>query len=309
MKTKKIEVLMAAYNGAAYIGEQIDSILAQTYDAWTLTISDDGSDDGTDAIVDEYVRRYPDRIRRVRSGRRFGSAKAHFMWLIGQCDAEWIALSDQDDVWSEGKLERLMEAMLAAQARLGSDTPVLVFSDQTVTDERLNTIAPSLMRYQKQYFERFDFRSILMQNVVTGGAMMINRALARLAGRCADTSRVIMHDWWLAAVAARFGEIVYIDEPLGAYRQHGGNSVGAKHFGSVEYVAKMLSRADRLRETIRLKKGQAREFMNTYAGELSEDDVRFLSAFGEEKSGFRFYIDHKNLVHGMLRLAGFAWLG
>ncbi|MDO5299617.1 MAG: glycosyltransferase [Clostridia bacterium] len=49
-----------------------------------------------------------------------------------------------------------------------------------MTDEHLRPIAPSLMHYQKQYFEHFDYRSILMQNVVTGGAMMINRALADL---------------------------------------------------------------------------------------------------------------------------------
>ena len=46
--------------------------------------------------------------------------------------------------------------------------------------DRLKPLAPSLMRYQKQYFETFDYRSILMQNVVTGGAMAINRALACL---------------------------------------------------------------------------------------------------------------------------------
>ena len=218
MQSKRIEILMAAYNGAPYIGGQIDSILGQTDINWHLTISDDGSTDNTDAVIDEYVRRYPDKVQRAYSGRRFGGAKDHFFWLTAQCDADYIAYCDDDDTWRADKLEKLRNAMWDAESRLSSDTPILVFSDQTVTDEKLNMLAPSLMRYQKQYFENFDYRSILMQNVVTGGAMMVNRALARLALQCVDTSQVIMHDWWMAVVAARFGEIVYIDEPLGAYR-------------------------------------------------------------------------------------------
>ena len=122
--------------------------------------------------------------------------------------------------------------MQDAESRLGSEAPILVFSGQTVTDEKLGAIAPSLMRHQKQCFERFDYRSILMQNGVPDGAMMVNRALAKLALECRDPSQVIMHDWWMAAVAARSGEIVYIDEPLGAYRQHGSNRVGRSVWGA-----------------------------------------------------------------------------
>lgn len=62
MQSKRIEILMAAYNGAPYIGEQIESILDQTDADWHLTISDDGSTDTTEAIVDEYVRLHPDRV-------------------------------------------------------------------------------------------------------------------------------------------------------------------------------------------------------------------------------------------------------
>ena len=90
---------MAAYNGAPYIREQVDSILCQTDTNWHLTVSDDGSTDGTDAILDEYARRYPDKVRRVVSGRRFGGAREHFFWLTAQCDSAYLAFSDQDDVW------------------------------------------------------------------------------------------------------------------------------------------------------------------------------------------------------------------
>ena len=309
MQSKRIEILMAAYNGAPYIREQIDSILSQTDTNWHLTISDDGSTDGTDAIIDEYVRRHPDKVQRVYSGRRFGGAKDHFFWMTERCDADYIAYFDDDDTWKADKLEELRKAMQDAEERLGNDTPLLVFSDQTVTDEKLNTLSPSLMRYQKQYFEHFDYRSILLQNVVTGGAMMINRALAGLALRCEDTSQVIMHDWWMAAVAARFGQIVYIDKPLGAYRQHGHNSVGAKNVGSLAHVLHKLCHTREIERTLTDKKAQASVFERTYAPMLEEADRAFLGQFARRRSGLVFYLRNRALVHGFFRLAGMIALG
>ena len=309
MQSKRIEILMAAYNGTPYIREQIDSILGQTDTNWHLTISDDGSTDGTDAIIDEYARQYPGRVQRVYSGRCFGGAKGHFFWLTEQCDADYIAYCDDDDTWRPDKLEKLQKAMRDAEERLGNDKPLLVFSDQTVTDDKLNKLAPSLMRYQKQYFEYFDYRSILLQNVVTGGAMMVNRALARLALRCVEPSQVIMHDWWMAAVAARFGEIVYIDEPLGAYRQHGHNSVGAKNVGSLAHILHKLGHTREIRRTLTDKKAQASVFDRTYVPMLEEADRAFLGQFARRRSGLVFYLKNRALVHGFFRLAGMIALG
>ena len=309
MQDNHIEILMAAYQGASYIREQLDSVLSQTDENWHLTISDDGSTDGTDMIIDEYVRNYPDRIHRVYAAQRFGGAKAHFFWMTENCNASYIAYCDDDDVWCSSKLERLRQNMLEAEKQEGKDTPILVFSDQTVTDEYLKSIAPSLMRYQKQYFEHFDYRSILMQNVVTGGAMMINRALADLAMRCADTSQIIMHDWWMAAVAARFGRIVYIDEPLGAYRQHGDNSVGAKDVGSSVYVRRMMSSLGSVRAGLLCKKRQAQVFAETYSALLDEKDRIFLQGFSRGRSGPWFYLKNRELIHGGFRLMGMMTLG
>jgi len=118
-----------------------------------------------------------------------------------------------------------------------------------------------------------------------------------------------MHDGWLAIVAARFGRVAYLDESTGYYRQHGGNSVGAKRFGSMAYVAGALGRPARLRAAIQAKKRQARAFERTYASRLSEEELRFLEAFGRARSGVGFYLAHRNLIHGACRLAGLSLLG
>ena len=305
----KIEVLMAVYNGSAYIREQIDSILNQTYENWHLTISDDGSTDGTDLIADEYAAKYPEQITRVYSGVRFGNARDHFMWLSENCTSRYMLYSDQDDVFNPEKMSRLMDAMQNAERQWGGDLPILVFSDQKVVDEKLNVIEPSLMRGQKQAFDSFDYHALLIQNVVTGGAMMVNRPLCSLAVQCRSRERIIMHDWWMAATAARFGKIIYLDEPLSLYRQHGGNSVGAKQVGSAGYIAGMMGNLRGVREMILRKKSQAGVFEETYTALLTAEDRQFLSRMKQSRSGIRFYLKNRGYIHGFFRFMGWVMLG
>ena len=309
MGKEKIEILMATWQGAQFLREQMDSVLAQTEDGWHLSVSDDGSTDGTGAILEEYASRYPDRISIAGTGRRFGNARDHFLWLIRNCGAEWMMLCDQDDTWAPDKVKEFRQAIDRAETDFGADTPLLVFCDQVPTDAELRPLADSLMRYQKQYTEAFDYRSILMQNVVTGGAAALNQALKQVILEYADAADMIMHDWWMAAAAARFGRIVYIDRPLGTYRQHGGNAVGAKAVGSAEDVRDRLGKIPELREAIRKKKRQAAAFRNVYRGRLTGEDLRFLDGFAKEKSGIGFYLKYGRLIHGAERKAGFTLLG
>ena len=304
-----VEILLAAYNGERFLREQLDSLLAQTWEQWHLTVSDDGSTDGTPAILDGYAAQYPDRIRRVRHEGRFGNARDHFFWLMKECGASYMMFCDQDDVWRPDKVEKTMRALLEAEEEAGADTPVLVFTDLTPVDERLRLIAPSLMKMQKQYTDVIDYRALLMQNIVTGCATGINRALAALAGHCKDTSQVIMHDWWLGVVAARFGKVVYLDESTMLYRQHGGNSVGAKNVGSVKDSLHTLSHINRLCRSISAKKRQANVYMQTYRVRLEPEELPFFHVFIRKRSGPAFYWRYRRLLHPLFRLAGMMLLG
>ncbi len=309
MEKKTVEILMATRNGEAFLQEQVDSILAQTDDGWHLTVSDDGSTDRTGELLDEYVHRFPKQITRIHSGRHFGNARDHFFYLIRACKAEWMMLCDQDDTWVPEKIVKFRKAAEEAGAQYGGKKPILIFCDQTPTDAALHPIAESLMDYQKQRRYVFDFRGILMQNVVTGGAMALNRVLAELSLECNDFSRVIMHDWWMAAVAARFGKIIYLDETLGTYRQHEENTVGAKAVGSTAYIQDRMSKISAVKETIRKKKEQAKVFQDTYSERLTEADLLFLQGFGKNRSGLGFYWKYRKLIHGAERKAGLALLG
>ena len=304
-----VEILMTSYNGERYVRAQIDSILAQKDERWHLTVSDDGSTDGTPGILDEYVALYPDKITRYHSGQRFGGACGHFLHLMNRCDAPYMLFCDQDDVWYPEKVGVMLEALMRAEAEAGRDKPVLVFSDLTPVDEQLRPLAASMMAYQDQRPEALDYRVLLMQNVVTGGATGFNRALARLAGRAEGEPDVIMHDGWAAAVASRFGRAVYIPQPLSAYRQHGDNSVGARDVRSVGYVMRMLSNLRQVRESLVKKKRQAALLARLYAAELDGQDDIFLQGFARSHSGPWFYWRYRRLIHGFWRLAGMMICG
>ena len=205
--TEKIAILMATYNGEKYIREQIDSILSQSYKQWELYIHDDGSNDKTNEIISMYADQYPEKIHIVRGGAT-GGAKNNFMFLMGAVKAPYVMCCDQDDVWLDDKIKRTIKAMKNAENYKGVNTPILVFSDLKVVDEKLNIISGSMNRLQRLNPKKTKFTDILIQSLVTGCTMMMNRSCIEMSLKVKHVNSIIMHDWWCSLVAAYFGEIV-----------------------------------------------------------------------------------------------------
>ncbi len=294
---ERIQVLLAAYNGEAYIGEQIDSILEQTVPGVELLISDDGSSDRTPEILREYHEKYPERItlydcRRRSAGSGEGRGRApqksevpapasHFFRLLDKADADYILFSDQDDVWKPEKTAVLLEEMkkLERGTPEGNRLPALVFSDMEVVDEQLRSIAPGFFAYSRVCPDRTFLSGLLVENPVTGGAMMINRALARLA--LPEPDACCMHDWWIALCASCFGQISCVKEALSEYRQHSSNVLGARRTGSLKDVRERLRRTEQVRDNYLRMFAQARAFEDRYGGRLSAGQRETLRAFDE----------------------------
>jgi len=118
-----------------------------------------------------------------------------------------------------------------------------------------------------------------------------------------------MHDGWLAAVAARFGRIIYLDEATVDYRQHSGNSVGGADVRSAGYVMRRLKALSQLKAMIAAKKKQAAVFAATYAECLSAEDSAFLNGFARKRSGPAFYWRYRKHLHSLYHRIGFILLG
>lgn len=192
--------------------------------------------------------------------------------------ADYFMLSDQDDVWLPHKARMLSDKMKEMEGEPGHGRlPLLVHSDLTVTDEELRPIADSFFRYQKISPERTRLSQLLVQNNVTGGAVMLSRSmlpyLKEIPGVC------LMHDAWLALIASCFGEIGWVDRPLYYYRQHGGNTLGAEKGDSLESVRERVKDTSSARENYRKMFGQADCFYHMFGSCLNREQRETLEAF------------------------------
>lgn len=109
MEKKTVSVVMCTYNGEKYLREQMDSILAQTYPIHEIIVCDDCSTDGTMNILQEYATKFP-FIKVHRNTRNKGcNQNFHDIFYQVSKKVDYIAISDQDDIWFPEKIGKLVQ--------------------------------------------------------------------------------------------------------------------------------------------------------------------------------------------------------
>ena len=193
----------------------------------------------------------------------------------------------------------------------GKQTPILIHTDLKVVDNNLNLISPSFRNYQniepnpKNLLPR-----LLVQNFVTGCTMMINKPLRDLI--IPIPTQAIMHDWWIALIAASFGKIAYISEPTVLYRQHQQNTVGARAWG-INYIFSRAKNIKKIKIDIQKTILQARIFREIYQNKLSEEQLEIINTYidlPDKPLLLRKYLMIKNGYYqlGKLKNLGFLTL-
>lgn len=224
-----VDILLPTYNGEKFLSAQIDSLLHQTYSDWRLIIKDDLSSDSTLSLVNEYKDKYPDKIVVLGNQSLKKGVIGSFENLLEVSAAHYVAFCDQDDVWNSDKLLLQVKKMRELEAIHGESMPILIHTDLSVVDDRLEMISESLWKHQHISPEKMSaLRRLLVQNCVTGCTVLINRPLAKLALPFPED--VIMHDWWMALIAVSEGVLCDMRATTVKYRQHDNNDTGAKHW-------------------------------------------------------------------------------
>lgn len=212
-----VAILLCTYNGEKYLAEQLDSIEAQSFTNWVLWASDDGSSDQTLLILHNYQKKWGAERLKIIEGPRAGST-SNFMSLLynESIEADYYALSDQDDIWHSDKLQRAREWL----STLPRSAPALYCTRTLLVDESNEEIGMS------ELFKRPpSFRNALTQNIAGGNTMVFNTGLRSRLGTVRPD--VVIHDWWLYLVAtACDGEVRYDPIPSLRYRQHQDNLIG-----------------------------------------------------------------------------------
>lgn len=286
--TQHMDILMSTYNGSEYLKDQIESVIHQDYEHWSLLIRDDGSTDGTIQIISNYALK-DCRITIITTDSRNIGPAVSFMKLLAHSSSDYFMFADQDDVWLPNKISLTAHELTKKHAE--KSTPQLVYSDLQVVDNDLKIINASFLRYQRLNPAKFaNFRRELLQNIVTGCTLGGNAALREKALQVMTRRKesVIMHDWWLALVAFYFGNVSYIPAAPILYRQHDNNQLGAKGSGFKRYAAMLKdpSTFDRAIDYLNKVSRQNRLFLETYENEITPADQKILKLIAESENNW-----------------------
>ena len=307
----KCSVALCTYNGERYIAEQLQSYLTQSVLPDELIVCDDGSTDGTIDIVQEFVRQAPFRVGFFRNVVNLGSTK-NFEKAASLCCGDIIFLSDQDDVWSPGKIE----AMVAA---FDCSNIVAAFSNARIIDGDNQDLGYGLWdaihfdnQQQRMVRQGRSFEALLRHNVVTGATLAFRRSQL---GAVLPIPCEWIHDAWIALLLAARGRLVAINRPYIDYRQHGANQVGARKRSVVDRVneirTKRVLARQYLDESMRYRQAQQRlgSFLSAIQRSQIDEKIQHL----ENRSGLRrrrlsrVPVVIKEAISGRYRRCAYGW--
>lgn len=243
-----ISIAMATYNGAKYLPEQIDSILSQTIQDIEIVISDDCSTDNSWSVLEKYAAQ-DRRIKIFRNEVNLGF-KRNFEKAIGLTKGEYIALCDQDDIWTSDHLEILLAKISNKMISAGNSELI---------DGNGNRIGITLKELEVFDVEDSDelhnaLSFLLFRNPVQGAAMMIRREFFSKALPIPDDIKY--HDAWFVVLSCFYGGLNYSNRVINFYRMHGDNVTGhrIKRKSRVWFLLRCTVRKDKSIDRITMVK-------------------------------------------------------
>lgn len=204
-KQPLVSIALCTYNGEKHLVEQLDSLVNQTYNNLEIIVVDDCSEDSTLNILKQYKAEYP--FFKVYQNRQNLGYIKNFEKAISLCNGDFIALSDQDDIWDSQKIALLTKSI---------NHNILIYHDSEFIDEKEQSLGMSMSDILNMYHGN-SYKPFLFFNCISGHAIFFKRELINY---CLPFPKEIFHDRWMAFVATNIGSIGYISKKLVHYRQH-----------------------------------------------------------------------------------------
>jgi len=225
----RVLICLATYNPDRDLFiRQISSLQDQSYPHWNCLISDDCSDTDTFRWICDRVKGDP-RFFVCRNQENLGFYHNFERLLTLAPPVDFIALSDQDDYWYPGKLERLLNEC--------DSSTMLVYSDMRIVRRDGSIVADSFWDSRKNYYQELDY--LILVNTITGAASLFRYSLVDYLLPFPCKFDHSYHDHWIGCMANALGEIRYVDEPLYDYFQHESNVLGQSSFAATTRLHKM----------------------------------------------------------------------
>jgi glycosyltransferase involved in cell wall biosynthesis len=237
-------VALCTCNGAGFLPEQLASYVAQTRRPDELVVCDDASTDATLSLLETFAAEAPFPVRIERNAERLGVSR-NFALAVRLCTGDVIALSDQDDRWLPHKLERITAMFESSRAvhAVFSDAD-LVNGHGQPTGRRLWESVGFLPAHQEAVRRGQAAPMLLRSNFVTGATLAVR---AELRDVMLPIPPIWGHEQWMALLAATFGELRMIAEPLIQYRLHERQQIGLRPM-PLDFKARQANRRKRRTE-------------------------------------------------------------
>jgi glycosyltransferase involved in cell wall biosynthesis len=220
----EVAVLLATHNPTETLEEQINSIYAQKSVKVKIYWGDDRSTEETK----EYVRKLLAGKNYVEIKDTGVGATKNFLYLLRFPTEDYIAFSDQDDIWLPEKL-----AQHVSLIKDSSDLPALSHSNSMVLKNGKTS-------KKKSVCQDHTFYQLSWQNCVQGCTTLLNSKAQQLLNSMPQ-NYVLAHDWWAAQVISLYGKIFFNENVDLLYRIHSENEVGLP--GTAARIKRSLSRS------------------------------------------------------------------
>ena len=204
-----VSIIVATYNGEKYLDEQLNSIAAQSYKDMEIIICDDNSTDGTKKIIKDFAENHP-YVFYYLSVNNQGVNK-NFEEGFVKARGEFIAISDQDDIWLPNKIEE--------QIKLFTNEEIVLTHSLSARFSG-NVLPAKKHDYTSRLFEGNDVRKLLLRNSVSGHNIIFRK---KLLDKILPIPNNIYYDWWLVQTAGCNGLIAATNKILAYHRAHENN--------------------------------------------------------------------------------------
>lgn len=219
-------VALCTYNGEKFLKEQLDSILAQKIAVHEIVICDDASTDGTISILKDYETKFPELFHIFINPDNLGYVQ-NFEKALSLCKGDVIFLCDQDDVWHQDKV-----GVISQYFTQHPETRIVAHNLELIGSYNGNKTFWDLKNfcYKEQKFQQKDLlqRILIDGNIFPGMSLAIRKNLLNQYLPLQKVNTVIIHDYEIIIKGLRDEKFGLIQNTLGGYRQHDGQSIGYK---------------------------------------------------------------------------------
>lgn len=207
-----VSVIMPVYNGALFVGEAIDSILAQTYKPLELVIVNDHSKDETPGILNLYHKKFPKIVKVIHLKKNIGESAAANV-AFRKTKGEYVARMDADDICHPQKLDLQVKYLLShpAVGVVGTQAEVINSEGEVVGKKTFHLS-------HQQIYQQF-----VVVIPILHPSCLFRRSMLPAKSRLYENKFEPNDDYYTLFKLLNYGKFANLPQKLFYYRVHGKN--------------------------------------------------------------------------------------